>query len=269
MPLTQRPDFKQALSTLHRLQREAEEDPQLLSYSNKGQQWAHSSSSTWWNWQGSWWTPCPSESHEGDAPSIERMEWPIECSFLKDSSGARLSWIQLLGYKWINRLQLTAIYCNRRVQTQHLKWPVFAVQVCSKLLQDRSDDQIIQSDYKCTIGLKVQKWEFSNWLCLRGDVARLHDRHQWQHDHQDWLPHRAHQHEHLSVCALSCSSCVSASSYIAHAPHWLESELCPSFHSHPHALMMCAVLPRHRSLHSLHPLPLAPPVALLPPRWGS
>ena len=28
--------------------------------------------------------------------------------------------------------------------------------------------------------------------------------------------------------------------------------------------MMCAVLPRHRSLHSLHPLPLAPPVALLP-----
>ena len=45
---------------------------------------------------------------------------------------------------------------------------------------------------------------------------------------------------------------------------WLKSELCPSFHSHPHALMMCVVLPRHWSLHSLHPLPLAPPVALLP-----
>ena len=47
MPLRQRPDFKQALSTLHRLQREAEEDPQVPTYSNKRQQWAQSSSSTW------------------------------------------------------------------------------------------------------------------------------------------------------------------------------------------------------------------------------
>ena len=69
--LTQRPDFKQALSTLHRLQREAEGDPQVLTYSNTSQQWAQSSSSAWWNWQGSWWTPYPSESHDGDAPSIE------------------------------------------------------------------------------------------------------------------------------------------------------------------------------------------------------
>ena len=60
--LTHRPDFKQALSTLHRLQREAEEDPQVPTYSNRSQQWAQSSSSTWWNWQGSWWTPFPSES---------------------------------------------------------------------------------------------------------------------------------------------------------------------------------------------------------------
>ena len=46
MPLTRRPDFKQALSTLHQLQREAEEDPQVPTFSNKRQQWAHSSSST-------------------------------------------------------------------------------------------------------------------------------------------------------------------------------------------------------------------------------
>ena len=71
IPLKQRPDFKQALSTLHQLQREAEEDPQVPSYSNKSQQWPQSSSSTWWNWQGSWWNPYPSESHDGDAPSIE------------------------------------------------------------------------------------------------------------------------------------------------------------------------------------------------------
>ena len=63
--LTQRPDFKQALSTLHRLQREAEGDPQVSTHSNTSQQWAQSSSSTWWNWQGSWWTPYPSESHDG------------------------------------------------------------------------------------------------------------------------------------------------------------------------------------------------------------
>ena len=49
---------------------------------------------------------------------------------------------------------------------------------------------------------KYKKWEFTNWLCLRGDVARLHDRHQWQHDHHDCLPHRAPQHEHFSVPCL-------------------------------------------------------------------
>ena len=71
MPLRHRSDFKQALSTLQRLQQEAEE-PQVPTYSYKHQQWeAHSSSSTWWNWQYSWWTPYHSESQEGDAPSIE------------------------------------------------------------------------------------------------------------------------------------------------------------------------------------------------------
>ena len=42
VPLRQRPDFKQALSTLHRLQREAQEDPQVPTYSNKRQRWAQS-----------------------------------------------------------------------------------------------------------------------------------------------------------------------------------------------------------------------------------
>ena len=78
-------------------------------------------------------------------------------------------------------------------------------------------------------------------LCLRGDDAQY--RHQKRHDHHDTLPHRAHQHEHLSVCALSRSYCVSASSYIAHAPHG-SSPSCFRHSSHPHALMMCAVLPR-------------------------
>ena len=43
----------------------------MPTYSNKHKQWeARSSSSTWWNWQGSWWTPYHSESQEGDAPQV-------------------------------------------------------------------------------------------------------------------------------------------------------------------------------------------------------
>ena len=72
MPLRHRPDFKQALSTLQRLQQVATEEPQVPPYSYKHQQWeARSSSSTWWNWQGSWWTLYHFESRDGDAPSIE------------------------------------------------------------------------------------------------------------------------------------------------------------------------------------------------------
>ena len=69
MPLRHRSDFKQSLSTL---QQEAGEEPHVPTYSYKHKQWeARSSSSTWWNWQGSWWTPYHSESQEGDEPSIE------------------------------------------------------------------------------------------------------------------------------------------------------------------------------------------------------
>ena len=45
-------------------------DQQVLIYFNRSQQWAQSSS-TWWNWQGSWWTPHLSDSHDGDARSLE------------------------------------------------------------------------------------------------------------------------------------------------------------------------------------------------------
>ena len=51
IPLRNRSDFKQALSTLERLQQEAGEEPYVPTYSNKHKQWqlAQSSSSTWWN----------------------------------------------------------------------------------------------------------------------------------------------------------------------------------------------------------------------------
>ena len=144
--------------------------------------------------------------------------------------------------------------------------PVFAVPKCAvngyrKELAITS----IQSDYKCTNGLKVQKWEFSNWLCLRGDVARLHDRHQWQHDPprltstQSTSTTNTWVHSPLSVRASShCTlhrmaqvravSVISQSSTCAHdvcgSPSTLISPFSSSF-------------------------PLAPPVALLPLPWGS
>ena len=49
MPTRHRPDFKQALSTLHRLQKAEDQ----AYYQN----WWQSSSSSWWQWQDSWWHP--------------------------------------------------------------------------------------------------------------------------------------------------------------------------------------------------------------------
>ena len=64
MPVQRRSDFKQALSTLQQL-KEKEEEAQ------RNQRWAQSSSSSWWSWQGSWWTPYSYESHHGDGPSTD------------------------------------------------------------------------------------------------------------------------------------------------------------------------------------------------------
>ena len=138
--------------------------------------------------------------------------------------------------------------------------------VCSKWLQQRIDDHNIQSDYKCTIGPQVPKREFSYWLCMRGDV------HDYTTDTNDIMTTKTDFHtEHINMNTWVRSIVLLESAYrhTSHFTVWLKSELCPSFHSHPHALMMCAVLPRHWSLHSLHHLPLAPPVAFLPLPWGS
>ena len=73
MPLRHRSDFKQALSTLQRLPQEAGEEPHVPTHSDKHKQWqlAQSSSSTWWNWQGSWWSSYYSESQEGGETSLK------------------------------------------------------------------------------------------------------------------------------------------------------------------------------------------------------
>ena len=89
MPLTHRPDFKQALSTLHRLQQEAEGDPQAPT----NQQWAQSSSSTWWSWQGSWRTPCSYESHYGVATA--QVPFSVNQIWQQVETAARLDKLQL------------------------------------------------------------------------------------------------------------------------------------------------------------------------------
>ena len=81
MPWRHRSDFKQALSTLQRLQQEAGEEPHVPTYSYQHKQWAQSSSSTWWNWQGSWWSSYNSE--------------------VKKNLRSRLSRVQLFCYSWI------------------------------------------------------------------------------------------------------------------------------------------------------------------------
>ena len=62
MPIWHRSDFKQALSTLRQL-REKEDEAQ------RNQRWSQSYSSSWWDWQGSWWISSSCENHHEDVPS--------------------------------------------------------------------------------------------------------------------------------------------------------------------------------------------------------
>ena len=64
MPIRHRSDFKQALSILRHLKEKEE--------AQRNQRCSQSySSSSWWSWQGSWWTPYSYESHHADVPSTD------------------------------------------------------------------------------------------------------------------------------------------------------------------------------------------------------
>ena len=115
LPLRNRSDFKQALSTLERLQQEAGEEPYVPTYSYKHKQWqlAQSSSSTWWNWQDSWWSSSNSESRGGRKQSLENERGDPLLIVLWRNLRRWLSRIQVILLQ-IVRLQLTAVFCNRR-----------------------------------------------------------------------------------------------------------------------------------------------------------
>ena len=112
-PLRKRSDSKQALSTLQRSQQEAGEEPHVPTYSYKHKQWelAQSSSSTWWNWPGGL---LIIQKVKKDVSQVlsERCD-PFLAAYGKNLRNC-LSRIQSILLQ-LDRLQLTAVYCNRRV----------------------------------------------------------------------------------------------------------------------------------------------------------
>ena len=67
MPIRHRSDFKQALSTLRQLKDKEDAAHQ--------QRWSQSYSSSWWNWQESWWHSSYEHHHE-DVPSTDSSGKP-------------------------------------------------------------------------------------------------------------------------------------------------------------------------------------------------
>ena len=112
MPIRHRPDFKKALSTLHRLKKAEDE----AYYHN----WWQSSSSSWWQWQDSWW-------HPSSETSPRRWTW-----HWLNGETCENQWMDYLLVEWvsqwiwckitvINSVTANAVYCHRRgVQRVHL-----------------------------------------------------------------------------------------------------------------------------------------------------
>ena len=146
MPLRHRSNFKQALSTLQRLQKEAGEEPQVLSCSHKhnGRHEVHLLHGGIDKVHGGL-LIFPKVKKELRQVLNERGDLLVTVlgKILLDKTFLNSTLLQM------DRLQLTSVYCNRRgLSRQHLKLPVFSMQVCNNWLQIRIDDQSIQSDYK-------------------------------------------------------------------------------------------------------------------------
>ena len=77
----------------------------------RNERW-HSSSSSWWSWQGPWWTPCSYESHHGDDQSTDWTRRLVIQVFGTILQG--LIFLNSFTLWQMDRLQLTAVYCNRR-----------------------------------------------------------------------------------------------------------------------------------------------------------
>ena len=92
MPIQHRSDFKQALSTLRQLKDKADE-------AQRNQRWTQSYSSSWWNWQESWWKSSY-ENHHEDVPSTDLSGQPDKEVIVTLIRGMIFR-IHLLCYSWI------------------------------------------------------------------------------------------------------------------------------------------------------------------------
>ena len=112
MPLRHRPDFKQALSTLQRLQQEAEEEPQVtLTNTNNGRHKVHLLHGRIGKVHGGL-LVIPKVKKETHEVLSERSDLLLAVfgKFLR----TRLSLIQFILLQ-LDLLQLTAVCCNRRL----------------------------------------------------------------------------------------------------------------------------------------------------------
>ena len=105
MPVRHRADFKQALTTLRQLKNQEDQ----ACYLN----WWQSSSSSWWNWQDSWWHPS-SEYHRDDGPSTDRSGKPAKTVIGPIIRGMILK-INLVQNYSDNSVTANAVYRHRRV----------------------------------------------------------------------------------------------------------------------------------------------------------
>ena len=184
MPLRIRSDFKQALSTLTRLQQEAEEDPQvpLLQTPTMG---------------GTQFIFYMVELARFMVDFLSFRKSRRRCTkywvngatcclqYLVSFFGKILSWIQFILLQ-IDRLQLTAVYCNRRERCKdNTSNDPFSRCKCALIwLQIRIDDHRIQSGYKYKSELQNPEGKKS---VLGITSAWWHRaRHQWQRDYQGY-----------------------------------------------------------------------------------
>ena len=219
MPLRHGSDYKQALSTLKRLQREAGGEPQVPTYSHKHQHSrARSSFSTMWNWQG---LLLDSLSFRKSRRRCTKY-WVTGATccllYLARFFGKKLSRIQFVLLQ-IDRLQLTSVYCNRRVCVDH---PV-------------------HSDYKFTSELQNPERNLFSVLRLRGET---------EHDTNDNVTTKTE-----NTCNSAHLNTVSAQFSCLSGSCWHDSHIVSlgsrvlRMSSHPR--MKCAGLGRPWVLHSL------------------
>ena len=191
MPVRHRADFKEALSTLRRLKNQEDQG----YYQN----WWQSSSSSWWNWQDSWW-----HSSYETSPRRWTQHWST-------GENLRKQWLGQLFVEWSSKLiwcSITVIFGNSQQQfTVHRRVGVKSIPPhVEKNSTEHYDEKRRQQH-----GQWDQAWD------------------QLQHEQQVKRQRAQHTH-HLSMNAerallYTCSSCLT--------PHWLKIWVL-SFHLHSH-----------------------------------